>query len=388
MYGSLDLADTNIVQPLSLLPDRYQEIISEAGGLKHFLLQCGLFVVDGNVVMLKEECLFNDVVEKLRPFNCGGDFEQMTYPLTREHPRNLRKLPNSESVGADQEETMLSPRKGNSPVLNRDATEFIPQSVSPENTEFLEKNVGDVSETVCASEVNVQDKVVSNGDIDHGSNTANSKEAFDSHPLQDYCKMFGQDNTAFTAVGVHNFEVDPLDTKTSGSNGNSLNGEELPSFEPGAAKVEKSVDRNSSDLKGKPSHVSKSSGNVVDSNEGKENAENGKENSGAVQVTTKLSNGKTSGSGSDMSVSFKTKAVQTQPMVKNKGVMTDPQQEQYKVDYNKVVSERDALQARVKELADGHTLQQKVNSQEVERVKKRLRDTQRDKEVCALTACF
>ena len=77
----------------------------------------------------------------------------------------------------------------------------------------------------------------------------------------------------------------------------------------------------------------------------------------------------------------KTKAVQTQPNVKSKGVGTDPIPEPFKAEYQRVAAEKDALQARLQENVDRHNALLNKNSAEVEKVKKKLADALQEKEV-------
>ena len=78
VQGGLELADPSIMQPLSMLPDDYQDIISSAGGLKAILEHSGKFLFDGNRVMLPEDKEFEDLVKTLKPASSNNPFLDRT----------------------------------------------------------------------------------------------------------------------------------------------------------------------------------------------------------------------------------------------------------------------------------------------------------------------
>lgn len=88
--GALELADPNIMQPLSMLPDNYQDIISNAGGLRPILEQSGNFVFDGNRVMLPEDKDFEELVQDLKPNTNNPFLERIS-----ESNSDTRKLENA-----------------------------------------------------------------------------------------------------------------------------------------------------------------------------------------------------------------------------------------------------------------------------------------------------
>jgi len=88
--GPLELADPNIMQPLSMLPDDYQDIISNAGGLRPILEQSGKFVFGGNRVMLPEDKDFEELVQDLKPNTNNPFLERIS-----ESNSDTRKLENA-----------------------------------------------------------------------------------------------------------------------------------------------------------------------------------------------------------------------------------------------------------------------------------------------------
>ena len=88
--GPLELADPNIMQPLSMLPDNYQDIISNAGGLRPILEQSRKFVFDGNRVMLPEDKDFEELVQDLKPNTNNPFLERIS-----ESNSDTRKLENA-----------------------------------------------------------------------------------------------------------------------------------------------------------------------------------------------------------------------------------------------------------------------------------------------------
>ncbi|KAJ7333136.1 DAZ interacting zinc finger protein 3 [Desmophyllum pertusum] len=83
---------------------------------------------------------------------------------------------------------------------------------------------------------------------------------------------------------------------------------------------------------------------------------------------------------SDPVITSKTKAVQTQPIVKSKGVGTDPIPEPFKAEYQRAAADKDALQARLQENIERHNALLNKNSAECEKVKKKLADALQEKE--------
>ena len=140
--GPLELADPNIMKPLSMLPDNYQDIISNAGGLRPILEQSGKFVFDGNRVMLPEDKDFEELVQDLKPSTNNPFLERIS-----ESDSDTRKLENAiqdakaiwdaDSVMETDEfagELNFSSSSSqlshtlSSPPFNPEAKEFVPSS--------------------------------------------------------------------------------------------------------------------------------------------------------------------------------------------------------------------------------------------------------------------
>ncbi|EDO28390.1 predicted protein, partial [Nematostella vectensis] len=87
--------------------------------------------------------------------------------------------------------------------------------------------------------------------------------------------------------------------------------------------------------------------------------------------------------GSEVTISVKTKGIQTQPQVKTKGIGTDPLTEPYKSEYTKAVQERDEANRKAQELQDKLAGIQGKHNLEVEKLKEKLSEMQQEKEKLA-----
>ncbi|XP_032234867.2 E3 ubiquitin-protein ligase TTC3 isoform X2 [Nematostella vectensis] len=87
--------------------------------------------------------------------------------------------------------------------------------------------------------------------------------------------------------------------------------------------------------------------------------------------------------GPEVTISVKTKGIQTQPQVKTKGIGTDPLTEPYKSEYTKAVQERDEANRKAQELQDKLAGIQGKHNLEVEKLKEKLSEMQQEKEKLA-----
>ncbi|CAH3172288.1 unnamed protein product [Porites lobata] len=140
--GPLELADPNIMQPLSMLPDNYQDIISNAGGLRPILEQSGKFVFDGNRVMLPEDKDFEELVQDLKPSTNNPFLERISE--SDSDTRNLENAIQDAKAIWDADSVMETDEFAgelnfsssssqlshtlSSPPFNPEAKEFVPSS--------------------------------------------------------------------------------------------------------------------------------------------------------------------------------------------------------------------------------------------------------------------
>ena len=370
--GALDLADPKILQPLSILADECQEIISHVGGLRPILEQSGKFVFHGNKVMLPEEKEFiKDMLQTLRPFSKGSSnetknpFLERTFnSLDTDTSMDLSvKLQEdvsktgiaSESiwdlddgtkgvdiggqhVAACSSSSSLLCKPSISPRFNPDAMEFVPfvQQQMLSNTSS-NTSITTVIENTCGDIESVDDQIVEQV----------------SNVQQDVQNT----NDLSLVLGVPH-DIEPLVTcptcksETSlalGSRANGKSSETLSNFHGDLTSFVVSGEKNAS-LEVKDDLIQ---------------AQNlQKPNSGGEQVTNS-----------------KTKAVQTQPNVKTKGVGTDPIPEPFKAEYHRAVAEKDALQNKLQEATDRHASMRSKNTAECDKLKKKLTEALHEKEV-------
>ena len=362
VQGGLELADPSIMQPLSMLPDDYQDIISSAGGLKAILEQSGKFLFDGNRVMLPEDKEFEDLVKTLKPASSNNPFLDRTnsgFKTNIKQEKGTQDNNKSNSVdvlftsagkphdgGVNSSSSMLS-----SPVLNPNGTEY----VSSSQTDLL---------SASSSKTSIGSDSTLKGDDDE--QTIDRNDTLVENPEQNN----SNGETLVDSVSEGDLTV----TKST----NETQGENYQDFASDTTSL-------------KAEHLSLNDNNVADSsyddsrvNTSVETVEKevsslvASEDNNPSQSNQKLN---ASVSTTEPAIVSKTKAVQTQPNVKSKGVGTDPIPEPFKAEYQRVAAEKDALQARLQENVDRHNALLNKNSAEVEKVKKKLADALQEKEV-------
>lgn len=358
VQGGLELADPNIMQPLSMLPDDYQDIISKVGGLRAILENSGKFLFDGNRVMLPEDKEFEDLVKSLKPASCNNPFLDRTNTGLKTNIKlanDTRDDDKSNSVddlltsagklhdgGVDSSSSLSS-----SPVLNPNSTEF----VSSSQTDLLsasssKTSIGSDSTLKCDDDeqmIDRNDTTIENIE----QNISNGKTLGDSVSESDLSvtNETQRENYQDFACDTNSFKVEHL----------SLNDNTVADSSFDASRVNPSVEK-----------VEKETSSLVAGEDNNSSQSNKKLN---ANVST-----------TEPAIVSKTKAVQTQPNVKSKGVGTDPIPEPFKAEYQRVAAEKDALQARLQENVDRHNALHSKNSAEVEKYKKKLTDALQEKE--------
>lgn len=364
--GALELADPNIMQPLSMLPDSYQDIISNAGGLRSILEQSGKFLFDGNRVMLPEDKEFEDFVKTFKPKQSNNPFLDRTINGSKDNDAKLENGIHDGNSILDNDN--LVTENSENGIANDLCSSFsaVPPPYSPK--EFVSSPQTDSltacsSKTSLASDATLKDVELVDDQIEDEKNavieqsvqseqTSNGKTEVENVSESDLgettkttVETQQEDYVADTPSGTATLEVE-----TSSINGKNFEdsscdfSEAIPTIEP----VEK--------------------GTVV--------APAVREDAAPEQT-----NHKRNSSNSDPVITSKTKSVQTQPNVKSKGVGTEPIPEPFKAEYQRAVAEKDALQARLQENTERHSALLNKNNAEVEKVKKKLADALQEKEV-------
>lgn len=367
--GALELADPNIMQPLSILPDKYQDIISNAGGLRPILEQSGKFLFDGNRVMIPEDKDFEDLVKtfKHKPSNNPFLERAMMNGSKSNHANYPNGTPDNKSMCGDDSagaETLENGASDDlffptsvSPPLNPDAEEFLPSSQTDSLTFSSSKTSLASADSTLKDVELVDDQIeddqnpIINQQIEETSNGCTAEEnVLESEHLNETMKTPAenqQDDFADISSGTVTVPIEP----------SSING--------------KNFEDSSCDLSQAMLAVETVEKQIVAPTAGEDTA------------PVQSSNHKVDSSSSsvDTVITSKTKAVQTQPNVKSKGVGTDPIPEPFKAEYQRAVSEKDALQAKLQESNERHSAALNKNTSECEKVKKKLADALQEKEV-------
>ena len=301
--------------------------------------------------------------------------------MRKNPPPGFEVIPDFDDVASAAEDAWFSQVGNFSGTFNLHAEEFIPESQSPRSM-AAEACAFGVSETVDSS------------DKQKNSDSSDRKDP------KSYCRVATQPDDVSKEVALEKprnaipIKADPPgDThqstkeKTGESNADASNGKRGTDKESAAVAAAAAAKRTAENgFAGGNDHSSEdASTSLVAHNQMNGSAANSgvngcEKNGDSVKGhpeesrAPKVPNaGKASGGG-EGSVGLKAKGTQTTPQVKTKGVMTDPQPEQNKVEYAKIVSERDALKAKVKELKDSA----KAESQAKERITKKLANAQQE----------
>ena len=376
--GPLELADPNIMQPLSMLPDNYQEIISNAGGLRPILEQSEKFVFQGNKVMLPEDKDFEDLVKTLKPQTDNPFLERINGTDTKMENgfHDIKSFRDSEKIGSSEELAFQSAspdlfKPTTSPPFNPNAKEFVPSS---SQTDLLSSNSSTTS-------------------LGSDNSTLKDAELVDDQNKGDDTIAEEPEAISVDSKVENVLENDAKDTKTKAENGTQ---EEIiveaSSDADSVLKADVVDGKNGEDFDAK--NVEDFDGKKVEDSErdltqDSPAAEPVKETilvspvvyevATLVQPSHKRTG--SANSASDQVIISKAKSVQTQPNVKSKGVGTDPIPEPFKAEYHRAAAEKDALQARLQENTDRLNALLNKNSAEVDKVKKKLSDALQDKEV-------
>ena len=367
--GALELADPNIMQPLSILPDNYQDIISNAGGLRPILEQSGKFLFDGTRVMLPEDKEIEDLVKTLKPNPGNNPFLERTMMNgSKNDDANCQNgTPDSKSLCGDGPVVGEILENGASddfsfplsisPPLNPDAKEFLPSSQT-DSLPFSSSKTSLASEDSTLKDVELVDDQIEdvknpiiNQETEQTSNVNTAEEnVLESEHLSETAKMTvetQQDDVTDTSSGTVTLIVKP----------SVIDG--------------KNFEDSSCDL----SQVMR----AVETAEKQTVAPAAVEDTAPVQTSNQKLD--SNSSSVETVIISKTKAVQTQPNVKSKGVGTDPIPEPFKAEYHRAVADKEALQSRLQENAERHNALLNKNNSECEKVKKKLADALQEKEV-------
>ena len=366
--GALELADPNIMQPLSILPDKYQDIISNAGGLRPILEQSGKFLFDGNRVMLPEDKEIEDLVKTLKPKPSNNPFLERTMTNGSKNDdancqngyRDGKSICGDGSVvaeildyGASDDFSFPS---SISPPLNPNAKEFVSSSQTDSLT-FSSSLTSLASADSTLKDVELVDDQIEDDknaiiqQIEQTSKRNTPEEnVWESEHLSETTKKTVETRR-------NDFADISIGTATLIGMPSSING--------------KNFEDSSCDLSQAMFAVETVEKQTVAPAAGEDT------------TTMQTSNHKRDGSSSSVEtvITSKTKAVQTQPNVKSKGVGTDPIPEPFKAEYHRAVTEKEALQARLQENTERHNALLNKNTAECEKVKKKLTDALQEKEV-------
>ena len=370
VHGALELADPNIMQPLSILPDNYQDIISNAGGLRPILEQSGKFLFDGNRVMIPEDKDFEDLVQTLKPKPSNNPFLERTMMNGSKNndancqngTRESKSMCGDDSVVAEILENGASGDfffpSSVSPPLNPDANEFLPSSQTDSLTFSSSKTSLASADSTLKDVELVDDQIedeknpIINQEMEQTSNGSTTEEnVLESEHINETTKTTiesQQDYFADSSSGTVTLAVEP--SSISGKN-----------FEDSSCDLSQAV-------------------LAVETVEKQTVVPTAGEDTASVQTSNHKPDGNSSSSVETL-ITSKTKAVQTQPNVKSKGVGTDPIPEPFKAEYHRAVAEKDALQARLQESTERHNALITKNNSECDKVKKKLADALQEKEV-------
>lgn len=370
--GPLELADPNIMQPLSMLPDNYQDIISNAGGLRPILEQSGKFLFQGNKVMLPEDKDFEDLVQTLKP--------QTNNPfLERISGKNNAKLDNGTFSNKSiwDADTVVERNENGTPgdscFHSSSSQLFKPATSLPFNPEAKEF-VPSLSQTNLLSNSSSKTSLGSDSstlkDVELGDDQIEEEDTFveELKPISNVSKVESVVESGASDVKTNNGTREEViveatkDVATLKAELLSVNGK---NFEDSTCDLTQAIRAVEPLAKDPVSFLPA----VV--NEGTTHVQPTHKRTGSNNLT------------SDPVVTSKAKSVQTQPNVKSKGVGTDPIPEPFKAEYQRAVAEKDALQARLQENTDRHNALLNKNSAEVDKVKKKLSDALQEKEVSA-----
>ena len=368
VHGALELADPNIMQPLSILPDNYQDIISNAGGLRPILEQSGKFLFDGNRVMIPEDKDFEELVQTLKPKPSNNPFLERTMMNgSKNNDANCQNgTRESKSVCGDDSvvaEILENGASGDfffptavSPPLNPDANEFLPSSQTDSLTFSSSKTSLASADSTLKDVELVDDQIedeqnpIINQEMEQTSNESTAEEnVSETEEPNETAKTTvetQQDDFADISSGTVTAPVEP----------SSINGK---NFEDSSCDLSQAM-------------------LAVETVEKQTVAPTTGEDTAPVQISNKPDG---SSSSVETVITSKTKAVQTQPNVKSKGVGTDPIPEPFKAEYQRAVTERDSLQARLQESTERHNALINKNNSECDKVRKKLTDALQEKEV-------
>lgn len=368
--GALELADPNIMQPLSILPDNYQDIISNAGGLRPILEQSGKFLFDGNRVMIPEDKEIEDLVKTLKPKPSNNPFLKRTMMNgSKSNDANCQNgTPDSKSICGDDSvvaEKLENGASGDlffptlvSPPLNPDAEEFLPSSQTDSLTFSSSKTSLASADSTLKDVELVDDEIedeknpIINEQMEQTSNGSTAEEnGLEREHLNETMKTTvesRQDDFADISSGTVTVPIEP----------SSLNGK---NFEDSGCDLSRAM-------------------LAVETVEKQTVAPTAGEDTAPAQSSNHKLDGNSSSVETVITTS-KTKAVQTQPNVKSKGVGTDPIPEPFKAEYQRAVAEKEALQARLQENTERHNALLNKNASECEKVRKKLTDAVQEKEV-------
>lgn len=383
--GPLELADPSIMQPLSMLPDNYQEIISNAGGLRPVLEQSEKFVFQGNKVMLPEDKDFEDLVKTLKPQTDNPFLERIsgTKDAKLENGfHDIKSIGDSDKIGSSDELAFqpFSPvlfKTATSPPFNPDAKEFVPLS---SQTDLLANSS---SRTSLGSD----SSTLKDAELVDDQNEEDDTITEEPEPISVDSKV---ENVLESVV-----ESDAKDTETKTENGTLEEINAKASSDADAALRAESQDvdeKNVDNFDGKnvkdfdEKNVQDSEREQIQDTPAVEPVKDTVSVSPVVNEVAALAQPSHKRTGSnnsanDQVITSKAKSVQTQPNVKSKGVGTDPIPEPFKAEYHRAAAEKDALQARLQENTDRLNAVLNKNSAEVDKVKKKLSDALQDKEV-------
>jgi hypothetical protein len=367
-----------MIEPISFLPDTHQKKIQDCGGIRNFLMKSEQFVVQGNVVMLPDEHHFQEIVKNVnRYINSNKPSIKAINDSAMEY----------ESRGNDSHEQSqandITPLQSSTTDLDRqspmnpEVTEFIPSSSSSSESMFTE----DSSLTKDLSKENLA-TITSNTDVIKDEHLAPYEEAGIEPSSENLLKLLSNIGQSRSSGDQGRKEVAKNESlsRDVSQKLKKVDVFSVPtsSFRSVMELQTQTVGTNTPLGGGSSENLSRLNGQSEDL-ESKNTPGNGTE--GMASLATPSKHKRAESSGSESTVGYKSKGVQTQLQVKAKGIMTDALPEPFKVEYLKASQEKEEMQRKLQDATEKLNNIQGRHSQELDKIKKKYVDVQSEREV-------
>ena len=365
--GPLELADPHIMQPLSMLPDNYQDIISNAGGLRPILEQSGEFLFQGNKVMLPEDKEIEDLVQTLKPQTDNPFLERINGTNDAKLGKSILDSDRNE-IGTEEESNFrpffppLCNRTSSTP-FNPDAKEFVPSSSQMDLLCNSSSGTSLTSDSSTLKEAELVDDTVieereqistesqaENVTISNESKVENKPDSKESNSKTDtvssLSKMENEPVSNASKVKkelvLSESKMESVENESQASDmiQNSVTQVIAETSTDAAAVKTESSSVNGTKFEDSTCDVAQTVAIVAPIKDTGYIPPFVDEETAQTQATLKRS-------GSEPVISNKAEWILTQPNMKSKGVGTDPIPERYKAEYQRATAEKDALQNSV-----------------------------------------